>query len=632
MFVLGTAGHIDHGKSALVKALTGIDPDRLPEEKERGLTIDLGFAWLTLPDGGEVGLVDVPGHERFVRNMVAGAGGINAAMLVVAADDGWMPQTQEHFDILRLLDIKHGLIVVTKIDLVEKDWLELVMADIPSKVQGSFLEGAPIVQASSVTGEGIDAVAGAIAEISRRLKAIADIGKPRLFVDRAFVLTGIGVVVTGTSRDGGFAVDSEVYHFPSGDTIKVRALQSHARKAEQVGPGTRVAMNLGGVDREDIGRGHVITGFPYDLRPTIFATSIANLAGSDVALKEGRKILIILGTTETEAVIRPFPDTGIKPGNSGLAIIRTDQPVAAFVGDNFIVRLPTPQVTVGGGRILDILSVYPRRKDLPALADYLSRRSKGDLDEIIRTELARRLFTPTANFLLYSHFSAGEVDAAIERLAAGGEAARFEGNLVLTSRVSEWQTKIIRELDKTHKEKSYLKGLTAEELGRRLKWSDADQFQMLLKYYEQTNALSRVKQFYSLPGFSPMLDQKMKDQAERIMADVEKAGHNYLSLEEIDAKYPGSRQTLSFLLDEGRLKNVAGQFVIPGTIWREILTYIADRLNAQNQVTVAEFRDRFGSSRKFALPVLEYLDRLGITRREGDYRVKGGFFNERHSL
>ena len=213
MFVLGTAGHIDHGKSSLIKAMTGIDPDRLPEESERGMTIDLGFAWLRLPAGDEIGIIDVPGHERFVRNMVAGAGGINAAMLVIAADDGWMPQTQEHFDIINLLGIKHGLIALTKIDLVEKEWLELVKSDIRQKLAGTFMAEAPMVPVSSATGEGVPEVVETISRVAEEIRAVEDIGKTRLFVDRAFILTGIGVVVTGTSRGGGFRADSEVYNF-----------------------------------------------------------------------------------------------------------------------------------------------------------------------------------------------------------------------------------------------------------------------------------------------------------------------------------------------------------------------------------------------------------------------------------
>lgn len=632
MFVLGTAGHIDHGKSSLIRAMTGIDPDRLPEEKERGMTIDLGFAWMTLPDGDEIGVVDVPGHERFVRNMVAGAGGINAAMLVVAADDGWMPQTQEHFDILRLLDIKHGLVAVTKTDLVDKEWLELVVADIATKLKGTFLEGASIIPVSSETGDGIPDVVAAIAAISKKLKAVEDIGKSRLFVDRAFVLTGIGVVVTGTSRGGGFSADSEVFHFPAGKRLRIRSLQSHERKVDRIRPGTRAAINLTGVDRADIRRGHVITGFEYKSRPVYLAVRVTNLNNSTITLKEGRKVLVILGTTETEAVIRPFEDTGIRPGESGLAILKSSQPLAAFIEDRFIVRLPTPQVTIGGGRILDILDKYPRRKDLTGLRDHLLSRAGGDLDEIILTEVNKRLFMPLDGLLTYSGFSADDIHTRVEAMIAADKIVRFETYVASRRSVNDLLTKIARELEKTHAAKSYLKGLTAEELLRRVGYREADQFQLLLKYGESVKALGRTMQFYSMPGFAPVLDDELKKQADRIMADAIDAGHSYLSIDDVESKHPGSRRTVNFLREESRLAIVGNQFLIPGELWRQIIAFIEEKLEMQDRLTVAEFRDRFGSSRKYALPVLEYLDNLGITRREGDYRVRGARYDERHSL
>jgi selenocysteine-specific elongation factor len=632
MFVLGTAGHIDHGKSSLIKAMTGIDPDRLPEEKERGMTIDLGFAWLSLPDGSEIGLVDVPGHERFVRNMVAGAGGINAALLVIAADDGWMPQTQEHFDILKLLDLRHGLVAVTKTDLVEPDWLELVMADVHSKLNGTFLESAPILPVSSETGEGIREVVQAITDISQKLQSVEDIGKSRLFVDRSFVLTGIGVVVTGTSRGGGFAADTDVYHFPGGDRIKVRSMQSHEKKVDRIGAGTRVAINLTGVDRSEVKRGDVITGFPMSEQPVFFAVWIKNLENSPITLKEGRKVLLILGTTETEAIVRPFDDKGIVPGQDGLAIVKTADPLAAFVTDNFIIRLPTPQVTIGGGRVLDILNHYPRRRDLPPLADNLMMRKEGDLRQLVITELYKRQFTPATEVLEFSNFSEEQIESMINDLVKAGELVQFEDSVALQSKTNEVLTEITAELEKAHRNKSYLKGLTAEELSRRLRFANPDQFTFMLRYFESDSTLGRSLQFYHLPDFSPVLDDKMKQEADRIMAEIDRAGHNYLSFEEIESRYPGSRRTVNFLRDEGRLSSIGNQFVMNGSVWKEILEFMGDKLERDGRVTVAEFRDSFGSSRKFALPVLEYLDRIGITRRDGDYRIKGARFDERHIL
>lgn len=638
MFVLGTAGHIDHGKSALVTALTGINPDRLPEEITRGMTIDLGFAWLKLPNGEEIGLIDVPGHERFVRNMVAGAGGINAAMLVVAADDGWMPQTQEHLDILTLLDIRYGLVALTKVDLVEPDWLALVEADIRKKISGTFLAEAPIIPVSSVTGEGVAQVVESISGISAQIKAVENIGKLRLFIDRSFVLTGIGAVITGTTRGGALATENDVYLFPSGSKAKIRALQSHERKVAQVGAGQRVAVNLSGIDREEIKRGHVLTNFAYPGKPAYLAVKIKNLGNSSVNLKEGRKVLFILGTTETEAIIRPFDDDGIKPGREGLAVIKTVEPVAAFVKDTFIVRLPTPPATIGGGVILDLWERYPRRKDLPSLKEYLDLRSDGDLSQMILTELDKPaaagelIFSPVAGFLAHTNFSKDQIGMAVRQLENDKRVVRFEDHLAVTGKTGSYWLQIERELEKAHRGKPYLRGLTADELGRCLPAAGSEQLNLLLHYFQQERLLEHSQQYFHLPGFVPTLGEQMHSQADRIIAEVEKAGHNYLTQDDIESRFPNSRVALSFLRQQGQLKMTIPAFVIGSPAWQEIIAYIEEKLTADGQLSVGEFRDRFGNSRKYALAVLEYFDRAGITRRQGDFRVKGTKFDERHSL
>ena len=632
MFVLGTAGHIDHGKSSLIMALTGIDPDRLPEEKQRGMTIDLGFAWMKLPGGGEIGLVDVPGHERFVRNMVAGAGGINAAMLVIAADDGWMPQTQEHLDILNLLDIKHGFVALTKIDLVDADWVELIRADIEDKLKGTCLDGAPIVACSSETKEGIDRVIAEIETISRKLQAAEDIGKSRLFIDRSFVLTGIGVVVTGTSRGGGFASDSDAFHFPSGDKIRIRSLQSHERQVTGVEPGTRVAINITGADRKDITRGQVITNFPYHHPPSYFAVSVKNLGNSAIALKEGRKVLIIHGTTETEAIIRPFADKGISPGTEGFAVIKTNDPLAAFISDRFILRLPTPQKTIGGGRILDILDLYPRRKALPEMGPYLQARQDGSVDIIVATELHKRLFSDRASLLTYSNFSALDIQSAISAIVENGAAILYESYVADAPTIEKYRDDIVKTLERTHRNKSYAKGLSGEELSRRIKREFDTQSQLLFKYMEGSGAVKRTQQFYHLPGFAPQLDADMQAESERILTEIKQAGHNYLSFEEIEQKHKNSRKTLNFLRENGQLIAIGIHFIMTTECWNEIVKFLEDAFTASGKLSLAEFRDHFKTTRKYALPLLEYLDQLKITAREGDYRIKGIKFDERHSL
>lgn len=632
MFVLGTAGHIDHGKSSLIRAMTGIDPDRLPEEKKRGITIDLGFAWMKLPDGSEIGLVDVPGHERFVRNMVAGAGGINAAMLVIAADDGWMPQTQEHLDILNLLEVKHGFVALTKTDLVDEEWVELMIADIAEKLTGTFLENAPIIPCSAETKAGVDDIIAALGDVAEKIQAVEDIGKSRLFIDRSFVLTGIGVVVTGTSRGGGFSADSDAFHFPSGNKIRIRSLQSHERKVDAVGAGTRVAINITGADREDVTRGDVITSFPFPDPPSFFAVSLSNLANSNLNLKEGRKVLIIHGTTETEAILRPFPENGIKPGEKDLAILKTAVPLAAFCMDSFILRLPTPQITVGGGKILDILHEYPRRKELKNMTEYLKTRETGDPGKIIAAEVAKELFTDRSRLLVYADFSQSEIENEISNKIDDGTLIAYDSYVGLAGKISKLAETARKTLEKTHKNKSYLRGLTAEELAKRLKVGDTNQFSILIKYLQDKNEIDRSNQYLFLPGFTPELDGAMKAQADEIMRAVSEAGHNYLSFYDLDKRFKDCRQTLNFLRDNGQLKTIGTQFVMTVYTWQQIMQYLRRRFSSGDKITLAEFRDEFNTTRKYALPLLEYLDQEKITKRDGDFRIKGAGFDERDSL
>ncbi|MEE9441317.1 MAG: selenocysteine-specific translation elongation factor [candidate division Zixibacteria bacterium] len=632
MFVLGTAGHIDHGKSSLIEAITGIDPDRLPEEKQRGMTIDLGFAWMKLTNGEEIGLVDVPGHERFVRNMVAGAGGINAALLVIAADDGWMPQTQEHFDILKLLNLEYGLIALTKTDLVESDWVGLISSDIKEKIKGSFLENAPIIPCSSETGEGIPEIVNAVGEMAMQIKAVEDIGKPRLFIDRSFILTGIGVVITGTSRGGGFSADSEVYHFPSGDKIRIRSLQSHEKQVDNVGPGTRVAINLTGADKEKVKRGDVICGFPYKKKPEVFTADISNLADSALVLSEGRKVLLIYGTTEAEAILRPVSDSGIKPGETGIAVIKSLSPICAFVGDYFILRLPTPQKTIGGGKILDILENMPRRKVLNSLLPVWAKRIDGSLESLLLTELEKQLFMNANDILFYSIFSDRQIFETLKTLEISGKIIINGDYVGLAARINDLTEKISILLGNLHKKKSYLRGMTGENIAGRTKQVFDSQFILFLKYLENENKAGRVNQFYHLPGFKPSLDDAMRDQSEKILGAIKTAGHSYLTIAEIERKFENSRRTINFLRDEGKIRIVAPEFIVSSDSWKEILEYLENKFDENGKLTLAEFRNHFQTTRKYVLPLLEFLDQIKITKRDGDFRIKGASFDERHSI
>jgi selenocysteine-specific elongation factor len=349
MYVMGTAGHVDHGKSTLVIALSGIDPDRLPEEKARGMTIDLGFAWMTTASGEAIGIVDVPGHERLVRNMVAGVGALDFVLLVVAADDGWMPQSAEHLAILEFVGVKRGIVVITKSDQVDADWLELVRADVADKISKTFLHDAQIHSVDSISGNGLDALRQSIDTITQSLTPRKNLVRPRLFVDRVFTIAGRGAVVTGTLIDGSLTVGQSVAVEPGNLRARVRDLQVHKQQVADAAPGQRVAVNLSGVSQSELQRGTCIVSADDAETTDRLWTYVTVWADAVKPLKAQREVLVMLGTAEPEAFAYPVGVEEINPGEAGLCELRLTTPVKACVKDRFVLRWPTPQVTVGGG-------------------------------------------------------------------------------------------------------------------------------------------------------------------------------------------------------------------------------------------------------------------------------------------
>ncbi len=391
MFVIGTAGHVDHGKSTLVQALTGIDPDRLAEEKAREMTIHLGFAWLRLEGiSDEVGVVDVPGHRDFIENMLAGVGGIDLALFVVAADEGVMPQTQEHLAILDLLDVKSGIVAVTKADLIDDpEWLELVILDISEALEGTVLEDAPMIPVSSHTGQGIDDLKQTLIDKLLRTAEKADTGRPRLPIDRVFSLSGFGTIVTGTLIDGQLRIGDEIELQPSGRSGRIRGLQTHKTKLQVARPGSRVAVNLSGIDKQDVPRGDVLTR-PDIVRPsTLLDAHYRHLEGAGLPLKHNAEVKLFIGSAEKIARVRLIGTEQIEAGDSGFIQLSLRENIATVRGDRFILRRPSPAATIGGGRILD---AQPGRQHRRFRADVLQRLktlSKGTPDELVLQALTR---------------------------------------------------------------------------------------------------------------------------------------------------------------------------------------------------------------------------------------------------
>ncbi|RLC64151.1 MAG: selenocysteine-specific translation elongation factor, partial [Chloroflexi bacterium] len=404
MRVVGTAGHVDHGKSTLVRALTGIDPDRLREEKEREMTIDLGFAWLTLPSGESVGIVDVPGHRDFIENMLAGVGGIDAALLVVAADEGVMPQTREHLAILDLLGVDTGVVALTKVDVLEdmpesEEWIDLVAADVAETLEGTVLEDAPIVPVSARAGRGLDELVEALQSALGRAEPRRDQGRPRLPIDRVFTISGFGTVVTGTLIDGHFEVGQEVEILPQGLKARVRGLQTHKKKIERATPGSRLAMNLSGVDKEDLKRGDVVT-VPGWLRPTVLVDvqlhylpdtlRLHSEQASYRPLRHNTQVKFFAGAAETLARVRVLGQKSLPPGEPGWAQLRLQEPIVLLKGDRFIIRRPSPPATLGGGVVVDPNPGRRHRRFRPQVIARLETLARGSPAEILLQTLERR--------------------------------------------------------------------------------------------------------------------------------------------------------------------------------------------------------------------------------------------------
>jgi selenocysteine-specific elongation factor len=628
MIIVGTAGHIDHGKSSIVKRLTGTDPDRLPEEKARGMTIDLGFAFYQTPGGDEIAFVDVPGHERFVKNMIAGVGGIDAVMLVIAADDGWMPQSQEHFQIIKLLNVQHGALLINKIDLATPDWLTMLEQELREKVNGSFLADAPIFRVSAQTGEGFDRLTDYLNALPGTLHGKRDLHKPRLYIDRSFVRPGIGGVVTGTLRGGTLSVGQPVSVWPAGVTGKVRSLQSASHVVQTAHPGQRTAVAVTGVDKDLLVRGGVISGrtdLQYLLDHPVLALQLSMLAEAPVALEDRRRVFLMVGTTEAEGEARLFDADEIKPGESGIVFVRPDDRLYSLVGDHYILRLPTPMVTLGGGKVLDHLAHFPRRRDLPRL-EYLRGRLSDSVSDWIVSELRKELFVKSAAMLEYAEVSAAEVTEQLDRLLAGKTAGRFGEFVLHPETISAIGREVCDTMDKALKEKPHLKGLPAEWIAGAIDRPPAVT-SILLDYLISNNVLTCTGDLYDIAGRGQSLKGVIKEAHDRILSELNAAPYAPSALEQLAARGKIYQQAIAYMIDAGEVYKCGTDYLFLRQVWDEVVSFMRQKLTSTPQLTVGDLKERFGFTRKWAIPILEETDRIGLTARQGDSRVKGGKFN-----
>ena len=616
MFVLGTAGHVDHGKSALVQALTGIDPDRLREEKQRGMTIDLGFAWLSLPSGREISIVDVPGHERFIKNMLAGVGGIDLALLVVAADEGVMPQTREHLAILDLLRVESGVVAITKKDLVDEELLELVTMEVKETVEATTLARAPILTVSAVSGEGLPQLVDAIDRLLDSTAPKRDVGRPRLPIDRVFTIAGFGTVVTGTLVDGQLSVGQEVEIVPHGTTARLRGLQTHKTKVEVATPGTRVAANLSGIATTQLGRGDVLTT-PGWLVPTAsLDASVRLLADAGRPLRHNTTITFHSNALEVEGRVRLLDREELKPGETGWAQFALARPVAVVKGDLFIIR--SPKDTLGGGEIVD---AYPRRhrRFHEATIRGLTAREKGSLEEVLLAILESREPLTMKELLRRSGLAGHEAEETVSTLASQGRLVMLgdKGAQVLLFSASGWErlaARVRRVMEEHHKRFPLRPGLPKEELRSKLKVAPQS-FPGALRHLVQSGVLTEKGKAVRLSSFHVELNREQKSAVDAYLQSLSQNPYSPSSEMPIDP------ELLDHLIEQRQVVKLADNVVFTASAYDEMVERIISHIKSQGKMTVAEVRDLFHTSRKYATALMEHLDEQKVTRRVGDERV-----------
>ena len=619
MYVIGTAGHVDHGKSTLVKALTDIDPDRFPEEKAREMTIDLGFAWMTLPSGREVSIVDVPGHERFIKNMLAGVGAIDLALLIVAADESVMPQTREHLAILDILQITRGLVVVTKTDLVDEEMVELVKADIEDTLQGTSFEGCPMVGVSAYTGDGMDELKTTMDGILDKTDARKDLGRPRLPIDRCFTISGFGTVVTGTLIDGTLTVGQEVELAGSGQKARVRGLQSHKTKVDATDPGVRLAVNLSGLSKDEVERGEILT-IPGWLKPTYrLDARLRMVKNAPNPLKHNQGVTFHLFTSESSARVRLLDAERLAAGEEGWVQLLLTDPLPVVKGDFFVIR--SAEDTLGGGQIVD---PNPRRRYKRFDDDVIERMmtlDQGTGGDIIISVAEQWGPCDMTTLSQRTNLPREEVSARVAQLAGEGELVTLgdfgsDSDAVVYS-AQGWdilKSKVASALQLYHTQYPLRQGVPAQEIRSRLDLSQPVYQRALVKLVEEQIVVDE-RQSLRLPDHEITLTPKMEEEASAYLNSLQKDPYSPST----DVKV--SSELLGVLIDQGKVVRVADGVIFDATAYQTMTNKIIEHLKAQGNITVAEARTMFDSSRKYILPLMEHLDQQQITRRNGDERV-----------
>lgn len=625
--VIGTAGHIDHGKSALIRRLTGIEPDRWEEERKRGITIDLGFAFFDLPSKKRAGIVDVPGHEKFIRNMLAGVSGIDLVLLVVSAEEGVMPQTQEHLDILNMLEVKRGIVVLTKSDLVDEDMIELVKEDVKEHLVGTFLEGQPMIPVSSITGAGLDELVETIDKMAQNVEDKPEHIPARLPIDRVFSLQGVGTVITGTLVEGKINQDDMLTVYPEGKEVRIRKIQNHNQDVTAAYAGQRVALNLTGIDKADLHRGDVLAKEETMKSTMMLDVDFTLMKSAAKPLSNWTRLRLYQGTKEALCRIVLLDREELLPGESCLAQLRLEDNTACKYGDRFVVRLYSPLVTVGGGKILDPNAVKHKRFKDDVLDD-LMMKLEGDPKQIVDGNLFKQSsdFPKVDDIAGQSGLAADLVREHLVEMAEEGLAFSFpSGEWVHSSYLDKVDADMIELLNNYHEKNPLKPGMPKEELRNKVLGGVKSKLADVIFERLRDNDLIRIEgAITALKQFEIKLSPKQKEKMDKITNYFKEHGTKPPAVSEAEIQLgigKKDKDLIDILFTSERLVRIADKIWIDGDALRDSRSKLVAHLEEHGKINLAEFRDLIGTSRKNAVALLEYFDSQKITKRQDDFRV-----------
>lgn len=625
MYIIGTAGHVDHGKSTLIAALTGTHPDRLKEEKDREMTIELGFASLRLPNGEEIGIIDVPGHRDFIGNMLAGIGGIDAVLLVIAADEGVSAQTKEHLAILDLLEISRGVIVLTKTDLVDDpDWLELVEMDVRELVSQTSLADLPIVSVSAKDNQGIDHLLTTIEEVLSDIPDRKNLGKPRLPVDRVFTLTGFGTVVTGTLLDGTFKIGDEIVCLPGGKSGRIRGLQNHHHKLQKLDPGFRAAVNIVNLNYQDIVRGDVIA-HPGDYKPTRFIDAhFRLLSESNFPVKHNMQVKLFINASETTATLRLLGSQHLAPGEEAFIQLRLDHPVVAAKGDRIILRLPSPSETLGGGMVLDPDPQQIYKRFNQTNLERMDKMLSGSEEELVLQILSSLRSSSFAGLEQKSALPKDVLKDVLSSLIASDQLIALTANQNLSKETflsnpywMELQEKTVSILQSFHKANPFKAGMPREDLRAALSLAQTLFDPLLSKLAKECKLIQKGSLVWA-PEHQVVLSPEQEKLVAPILGDFEASPYSPPDISQV--RLAIGADLLEGLISSSRLVAVSDTVLFTPKALSEMQAWVRESILQNGDVSLAQLRDRFQNSRKYASATLEYFDSIGFTYRKGDVR------------